>query len=627
MANWSSKQSRELYSVAHWGSGFFDVGDNGHVLVRPSADADGAAVDLAELAARMQAMGLTLPVMVRFSGILQQRLARMQQAFEAAMQAHDYNGRFTPVYPIKVNQQRRVVEDILGHDPVGLEAGSKPELLAVLSVSRQPGGIIICNGYKDSEYIRLALIGNALGHRVYLVIEKLSELEEVIRQSRSMGIAPLLGIRIRLASIAAGKWQNSGGDQSKFGLSAAAVIRLIARLRTEQMLDALQLLHFHMGSQVPNIHDLRKAMRECARFYAELVQLGAGISIVDAGGGLGVDYEGTRSRHFCSLNYSVEEYANVLVHSLAEICQQQALPCPEIFTESGRAITAHHAVLVCNVLEAETLPEPDALTAPAADAPGVIQDLWHNHTGLDSRSLAESHHEAERGRQEVMEMFNLGVLSLSQRAQAEEIYYATCRRISALMKAHRQGDAHIINELNEKLADKYFCNFSLFQSVPDAWAIDQIFPIMPLQRLDEAPTRRGVVVDITCDSDGRVKHYVVAEGIDNTLPLHEISDDTPYLLGFFMVGAYQEILGDMHNLFGDTDSVNVVMDEDGSYHLEELLHGDKVDYVLDYVHFDADELFALLEQKMQTSELPDAQQQAYLDELNEGIRGYTYLED
>jgi arginine decarboxylase len=626
MTDWTVQQARELYNVAHWSNGFFDIGEHGRVLVRPDGPA-GASVDLVALAEEMKAAGLTLPVLVRFTGILHRRLTVMQEAFRDAMASDGIEASYTPVYPIKVNQQRRVVEEIAAHDGVGLEAGSKPELLAVLAVSRQSGGVVICNGYKDREYVRLALIGRALGHRVYLVVEKVSELELILQQSRELGIAPLLGVRVRLASIGAGKWQNTGGDKSKFGLSAAEVLRVVEHLEQADLLDCLQLLHFHMGSQVPNIHDLRKAMRECTRYYAELRRSGVLLEIVDVGGGLGVDYEGTRSRSFCSMNYSVQEYATVIVHSLWEICQQEELPYPDLITESGRATTAHHAVLITNVMEVERLPDPQALQAPLGDDPLVIHDLWQNHQALDSRSLVEAYHEAERGRQESQEMFNLGVLSLEQRARAEQIYYASCRRISEFMKTRRPAGSEALLELRDRLADKYFCNFSLFQSLPDTWAINQIFPILPLQRLGEPPRQRGVIVDITCDSDGQVKQYVDAEGIDNTLPLHEVSAGESYLLGFFMVGAYQEILGDLHNLFGDTDSVNIIMDADGSHHLEEIIHGDKVEDVLGYVKFEASSLRERLERKITACELSGDRQALFLQEITEGLAGYTYLED
>lgn len=623
------KKAREVYNLAHWGNGYFDINDCGHVVVRPDPRGDHPGVDLYELSRRFSAHELTLPVLVRFSGILQHRIDELCSAFAAAREAEDYRGHYTAVYPIKVNQQRSVVDALITHGGprLGLEAGSKPELLAVLARSRE-GSVIVCNGYKDREYIRLALIGKQLGHRVHIVVEKLSELELVIQESRSVGVRPLIGARVRLASISAGKWQNTGGEKSKFGLSAVEMLQLVERLRAEDLLESLQMMHCHMGSQIANIRHIQAGMREAARYYAELRRLGAGVRCINVGGGLGVDYEGTRSRSFCSMNYTVREYANNIVHALHEVCRRHHLPHPDIITESGRALTAHHAVLIANVVDMEPAPGSEPPQAPAADEPQIIQDLWRNLRTLPDRSPLEAYHDAANWLSEVQSMFNLGVIDLRQRACAEQLYFATCWKVRARLQAGTRAHREALDELNEKLADKYFLNFSLFQSTPDHWAIEQVFPIMPLNRLDEPATRRGVLEDVTCDSDGRVDLYVDGEGIGSSLALHSPRDGEPYLLGIFLVGAYQEILGDMHNLFGDTDSVHVEFDANGGYRLEQAQRGDTVDSVLRYVNFDPNDLLKSYRGKISAATwLSAKERESYFSELSAGLTGYTYLED
>jgi arginine decarboxylase len=626
--SWSLKQARDTYNIAHWGNGYFDIGDNGHVLVRPDPRAT-ASVDLHALAREFESQGLTLPVLVRFSGILQHRVQELCGAFDAAMRREDYRGRYTAVYPIKVNQQKSVVDALLAHggERLGLEAGSKPELLAVLARSR-PDGIVVCNGYKDREFIRLALIGKQLGHRVYIVVEKLAELELVVAEARALGIAPLLGVRVRLASLGAGKWQNTGGEKSKFGLSAAEVLRVIERLREANLLESLQMMHFHMGSQIANIRHIQAGMKEAARYYAELRKLGAKVAVINVGGGLGVDYEGTRSRSFCSMNYSVQEYAHNIVRALWEICHERNLPHPDLVSESGRALTAHHAVLITNVLDVEHAPAGEMPAALAPDEPQIIQDLWAGLQSVATRPPLEVYHDAAHWLGEAQGMFNHGVLALKERARAESIYFATCREVRARLAPGAKAHRETLDELNEKLADKYFCNYSLFQSMPDHWAIDQIFPVLPLSRLNEEPTRRAVLQDITCDSDGRVDLYVDGEGVETSLPLHLPKDGEPYLLGIFMVGAYQEILGDMHNLFGDTDSVHVELLPDGSHRLTQARRGDTVDSVLRFVHFEPQELTDAYRAKVEAAAgLSEKQREDFLVELTGGLEGYTYLED
>ena len=625
--DWDIQQAREIYNIAHWSGGYFDVAENGHLMAQPKA-ALGPRVDMPELVQAIENAGLTLPVLVRFNGILQDRVDTLVGAFAQAMAEVDYQGAYTAVYPIKVNQQRSVVEEIVTHGAgrVGLEAGSKPELMAVLGLTPS-GGTIVCNGYKDREYIRLALIGRALGHRIYLVVEKRSELELILEEAEALGVEPLLGLRVRLASIGAGKWQNSGGEKSKFGLSATEILQVIERLKKTGHHDALKLLHFHLGSQIANIHDIQRGVKELARFYAELHKLGVAIDVVDVGGGLGVDYEGSRSRSFCSMNYSVGEYAHNVVNALWEVCSESDLPHPHIISESGRALTAHHAVLITQVIDTETVPESEPQTNLDDEAPQVLHNLAEALQGLAQRSPVEVYHDTVHCLSETQSMYAHGVLGLAERAQAEAYYFAICRRLRERLQPAIRAHREILDELNEKLADKYFCNFSLFQSLPDVWGIEQIFPIMPISRLDEVPTRRVVLEDITCDSDGRIDQYVDREGLESSLPLHVLRDGEPYLLAFFMVGAYQEILGDMHNLFGDTDSVNVIVDEQGQVQLQNADRGDTVDDLLRYVHFEPDSLRAAYREKIQQAALSREQRQQFLDVLEHGLEGYTYLEE
>ncbi|KAB7623983.1 biosynthetic arginine decarboxylase [Alkalilimnicola sp. S0819] len=625
MQDWDVSRARQTYNTVHWSGGYFDINTEGRVVARPRRAGEG--IDLYALTEALREQGVSLPVLVRFLDILHDRVDSLCAAFSEAMRSERYEGRYTAVYPIKVNQQRRVVEEILArnHGQVGLEAGSKPELMAVLGLI-PAGGTVICNGYKDREYVRLALLGQQLGYRVHIVVEKLSEIELVIREARALGVEPLLGLRLRLASIGAGKWQNTGGEKSKFGLTASQALTVVERLREAGMLESLQLLHFHLGSQIPNIRDIQRGMREAARSYAELRHLGVPIATVDVGGGLGVDYEGTRSRSYCSINYTLAEYASNVVYALREICQQQALPQPDIISESGRALTAHHAVLITNVIDYDRTADGADLQPPAADAPLILKDLWHGLREVAARSPVEAWHDAAHWLSEAQAMYTHGVLSLAQRAQAERIYQATCHAVRPRLDPHSRAHRELLDELNDKLADKLFCNFSLFQSMPDAWAIDQIFPILPLQRLDEAPTSRAVLQDLTCDSDGTIGGYVDRDGVESTLALPEYRPGEPYLLGMFMVGAYQEILGDMHNLFGDTDSVNVRLSGDG-YEISDVRRGDTVDAVLRYVHFDAEDLLVAYRERVAAAPLDEARKAECLRELEEGLRGYTYLED
>lgn len=602
---WTTEQSAQLYAINNWGDGYFSVNARGHVCVTPSADKR-IELDLVEIAQSLEDKQLSLPVLIRFTDILKDRVNRLNNAFQKACADNDYQGKYTPVYPIKVNQQRQVVEGILSADNIGLEAGSKPELLAIMALSK--GNVLVCNGYKDRAYIRQALIGLKMGLDLYLVIEKPLELEFIIEEAARLEVRPQLGVRVRLSSISAGKWQNSGGEKSKFGLHAHEALQLVERLKQVGLLDCLQLMHFHMGSQIANIHDIKIALKEAGQFYSELHRLGAPIKIVDAGGGLGVDYDGSRSRRESSINYSLDEYAQNIVRSFAEICATKQVAHPDIITESGRALTAHHAVLITNVTD--------------------IESVYSQHEQLQllpkSTNLVECYHDASFAIAEARAQFTQDKLNIDELAKAENAYAISCQQIKNQLNPSNQSEAAIQKELSEKLADKIFCNFSLFQSLPDIWGIDQIFPIMPIHRLDEQPTRRAVIQDLTCDSDGRIDQYIDGQNIEKTLPIHIIDSKKPYLIGFFMVGAYQEILGDMHNLFGDTHSINVQIDSDG-YHFYDLQEGEHVSELLDYVHISSDELMAAYRQKLAGSNLTVQQRQDYEQELLAGLKSYTYL--
>ncbi|MBB1486560.1 biosynthetic arginine decarboxylase [Oceanospirillum sediminis] len=635
MTDWSLDDAFRTYNIDHWGSDYFGVNPEGRVTVKPSPANPSASVDLMALCQTLQQQGLAMPVLVRFTDILHHRVNRLCAAFDRAMSEQNYQGGYTAVYPIKVNQQRRVVEEILNtsarsDNRVGLEAGSKPELLAVLAQTGKPDSVIVCNGYKDREYIRLALLGEKLGHKVFIVIEKMNELNLVLEESRKIGVTPRLGIRARLASIGKGNWQNTGGEKSKFGLSATQILQAVDQLKQAGALDCLQLLHFHLGSQIANIRDIQRGLKECGRFYHELCRLGAGICFVDVGGGLGIDYEGTRSRSICSINYSMEEYANNVVHAINDVCNNHDLPHPHLITESGRAITAHHAVLITDVIDIES-PDTSAPDSISPDEPAVIQELWRVfqlvRQGADERSLVESYHDVVQAMSEAQDMYTLDILSLHQRSLAERLYTATCAQLRGQLNTRNRAHREILDELNEKLADKLFANFSLFQSLPDVWGIDQIFPILPLSQLHQPPLRRGVIQDITCDSDGRIDLYVDGQGLETTLPLPAWPEGEQRLLGVFLTGAYQEILGDMHNLFGDTDSVDVTIDKQGQVQINQIIKGDTVSGVLEYVNFDPATLIENYRQKLESSSLSEDEQSQFMSELREGLAGYTYLEE
>jgi arginine decarboxylase len=617
----------QSYGIHRWGEGYFGISPQGHATVQPDPER-ATVIDLHRLAHEVRAAGLAWPVLVRFNAILHHRVRSLCRAFAGVAAELGYRGRYTAIYPIKVNQQRTVVEELLrgGGDCIGLEAGSKPELMAVLAHA-VPGGSIVCNGYKDREYIRLALLGRRLGHEVFIVIEKPSELDIVLAEAADLGIEPLLGVRVRLAAVASGKWQNSGGEKSKFGLSASQLLALVSRLREHDKLHWLQLLHSHIGSQIPNLRDIRRGIGEAARFYAELRRHGVPIRVVDVGGGLGVDYEGSGTRSYCSMNYSVEAYAREVVRALAHVCDADGLPQPGIFTESGRAMTAHHAVLITNVIGREPAETGDDPLRTVADDHEALHWLRAELAALDQRSPIEAFEEARHLFDEAHELFERGEMSLEQRAGAEQLFYAIAHRVRAELRPESRRHRDLLDRLNELLADRVFCNFSLFQSLPDVWAIEQIFPVMPLHRLDEPPQASAMLHDLTCDSDGCIQNYVDQDGVETTLAMHVPRAGEDYLLGIFLAGAYQEILGDMHNLFGDTDAVNVALDDQGGYRLSQPEKGDAVDELLRYVHFDPEEMLERYVRKLKAQGVGEALLDSYYRELKAGLQGYTYLED
>lgn len=625
MSAWTIQDARRTYSIAHWGEGYFDIDDQGRVAVRPRGP-EGVDIALPDAVDAALASGLKLPLLLRFSDILGHRLARLQGAFAQAMADLEYPGGYTAIYPIKVNQHLGVAGELAAHagEGFGLEAGSKPELMAVLALSR-PGGTIVCNGYKDREYIRLALIGRKLGLNTFIVIEKASELALVIEEARALGVKPGLGVRMRLASLGAGKWQNSGGDKAKFGLSPRQLLDLIAHLREADLIDCLQLLHFHMGSQISNVRDIANGMREAVRYFVEVSQMGCPIRFMDVGGGLGVDYEGTRSRGFCSINYGLHQYAATIVQPLAEACVEHGLTAPRVLTESGRALTAHHAVLVANVSEVEVAPQ-GSVPPPESDEPAVIRHLRDVHAALGERPSLELFQEAQHYQAEGLDLYALGQLDLRQRARLDDLFYAIAHAVRARLSYDEKSHRAVLDELAERLVDKYFVNFSVFESVPDVWAIDQVFPIMPIARLNEAPTRRGVIADLTCDSDGRIDEYVDDGDLDTSMALHPPRAGESYRLGFFMVGAYQDTLGDIHNLFGDTDAVNVRLDG-GEYRFERTRRGDTSDVMLDYVGYDLANLRARYAALVDAAALPGDEAAALSAALEAGLTGYTYLAD
>jgi len=626
---WTTAEAAELYDVASWGKGYFSVGKNGNLFVHPEKDAS-RSIDLKELVDNLQLRGISLPILIRFGEILKHRLGEMHQAFQNAIAEHSYKGSYCCVYPIKVNQQRQVVEEVFEYGRpynFGLEAGSKPELLAVLAIADNQTPII-CNGFKDDEYIEMVMLAKKIGRNIIPVVEKYTELDLILKHSQRVGVRPVIGLRVKLASRGSGRWKSSGGYRSKFGLTITEALRALDQLKSVHMEDCLELLHFHLGSQITNIRQIKGAVMEAARVFVELHRAGAGLRYMDVGGGLGIDYDGSQTDFESSVNYTLQEYANDVVYHIQSICDESEVPHPTIVSESGRAIAAYHSVLLFNVLGVTGFSDNDSLPEIPEDVEQPLIDLQETLRGLSNKNLLESFHDAQQALDSALNLFSLGYLPLQQRSWAESIYWLICLRIQKLAKELDYFPEEL-EGLDGLLSDTYFCNFSLFQSMPDSWAVKQLFPIMPIHRLEEEPRRHGILGDISCDSDGKVDQFIDRRDVKKTLPLHPFNGE-PYILGAFLVGAYQEILGDLHNLFGDTNAVHVGLDRDGQVVLEAVIQGDTVREVLDYVQFQSKTLVEqfrrAVEAAVRDGKITYEESGALLRFYEDGLNGYTYLE-
>ena len=630
MKKWTIEDSKELYNINGWGVSYFGINNKGDVYVSPCKN--NAQIDLREVMDELALRDVTPPVLLRFPDILDNRIEKTASCFQQAKEEYDYKGENFIIYPIKVNQIQPVVEEIISHGRkfnLGLEAGSKPELHAVIAVQCQSDSLIICNGYKDQAYIELALLAQKMGKRIFIVVEKLNELETIAKVAKKLNVKPNLGIRIKLASSGSGKWEESGGDASKFGLTSAELLQALDILKQKGMQECLRLIHFHIGSQITKIRRIQTALREAAQFYINLHKMGYDVEFVDCGGGLGVDYDGTRSSNSeSSVNYSSQEYVNDCIYTFVDAADKNGIRHPNIITESGRSLTAHHSVLVIDVLETASLPEmPEEFEAKANDHQ-LVKDLYEIWDNLNPRTMLEDWHDAEQIRDEALELFSHGIVDLKTRAEIERMYWSVAHEINALAKSMKHVPEELKN-LDKLLADKYFCNFSLFQSLPDSWAIDQLFPIMPIQRLNERPTRHATLQDITCDSDGKISNFVADGHIKHVLPIHALRKNENYHLGVFLIGAYQEILGDMHNLFGDTNAVHISV-KDGKYHIDQIIDGETVEEVLDYVQYNPKKLVRQLEtwvtKSVKEGKISLEEGKEFLGTYRSGLYGYTYLE-
>ena len=630
MKKWTIEDSKELYNINGWGVSYFGINNKGDVYVSPCKN--NAQIDLREVMDELALRDVTPPVLLRFPDILDNRIEKTASCFQQAKEEYDYKGENFIIYPIKVNQIQPVVEEIISHGRkfnLGLEAGSKPELHAVIAVQCQSDSLIICNGYKDQAYIELALLAQKMGKRIFIVVEKLNELETIAKVAKKLNVKPNLGIRIKLASSGSGKWEESGGDASKFGLTSAELLQALDILKQKGMQECLRLIHFHIGSQITKIRRIQTALREAAQFYINLHKMGYDVEFVDCGGGLGVDYDGTRSSNSeSSVNYSIQEYVNDCIYTFVDAADKNGIRHPNIITESGRSLTAHHSVLVIDVLETASLPEmPEEFEAKANDHQ-LVKDLYEIWDNLNPRTMLEDWHDAEQIRDEALELFSHGIVDLKTRAEIERMYWSVAHEINALAKSMKHVPEELKN-LDKLLADKYFCNFSLFQGLPDAWAIDQLCPIMPIQRLNERPTRHATLQDITCDSDGKISNFVADGHIKHVLPIHALRKNENYHLGVFLIGAYQEILGDMHNLFGDTNAVHISV-KDGKYHIDQIIDGETVEEVLDYVQYNPKKLVRQLEtwvtKSVKEGKISLEEGKEFLGTYRSGLYGYTYLE-
>ncbi len=630
MRKWRIEDSEELYNITGWGTSYFGINEKGHVIVTPRKD--GVEVDLKEVIDELSLRDMSAPVLLRFPDILDNRIEKTARCFQQAAEEYGYKAQNFIIYPIKVNQMRPVVEEIISHGKkfnLGLEAGSKPELHAVIALNTDNDSLIICNGYKDESYIELALLAQKMGKQIFLVVEKLNELKLIARMAKRLNVVPNIGIRIKLASSGSGKWEESGGDASKFGLTSSELLEALDFLEKKEMQDCLKLIHFHIGSQITKIRRIKTALREASQFYVQLHNMGFNIRFVDIGGGLGVDYDGTRSSNSeSSVNYSIQEYVNDSISTFVDVADKNNIPHPNIITESGRSLTAHHSVLVFEVLETASLPEMDDEWEVSPEDHELVQELYEIWDNLSPNRMLEAWHDAQQIREEALDLFSHGIVDLKTRAQIEKLYWSVTREINQLAGGLKHAPDEF-RKLSKLLADKYFCNFSLFQSLPDSWAIDQVFPIIPLQRLDERPDRTATLQDITCDSDGKIANFVSVRNMSNHLPVHSLKGKDPYYIGVFLVGAYQEILGDMHNLFGDTNAVHISVNDKG-YTIDQLIDGETVAEVLDYVQYNPKKLVRTLEtwvtKSVKEGVISVEEGKEFLSNYRSGLYGYTYLE-
>ncbi len=630
MRKWRIEDSAELYNISGWGRQYFSINDRGHICVTPRQGL--MPVDLREVMDELQLKDVTAPVLLRFPDILDNRVEKISNCFRHAAQEYGYKAQNFVIYPIKVNQMRPVVEEIVSHGKkfnIGLEAGSKPELHAVLATNIAENALIICNGYKDQNYVELAMLAHKMGRRIILVVEKLNELKLIHSVARRLKITPNIGIRIKLANSGSGKWEESGGDQSKFGLNSSELLQAIDYLEKYDIACWLKLIHFHIGSQITKIRRIKNALREAMQFYVQLSKMGFAIDYVDIGGGLGVDYDGTRSSHSeSSMNYSIQEYANDAIYSIVDACEKNSLPQPNIVTETGRSLTAHHSMLIFDVLETTSLPTWKDSEELNGDEHELVKELYMIWDRLNQQNLFESWHDALQIREEALDMFSLGIIDLRTRALTEKLFWEIAREVGNIGSQMKHPPEEL-RKISKMLPDKYFCNFSLFQSLPDSWAIDQVFPVVPIARLDEKPTRMATLQDMTCDSDGKISHFISPQGISTSLPVHPLRQGEPYYIGVFLVGAYQEILGDMHNLFGDTNAVHISCYKD-RWEIEQVIDGETVADVLDYVQFSPKKLVRNVEgwvtKAMKEGRITPEEGREFLSTYRSGLYGYTYLE-
>jgi arginine decarboxylase len=625
---WTIQDSAELYNIAGWGRDFFSINESGNVEVTPQGPGT-LKIDLKELVDDLQSRGLNLPILIRFSDVLRTRLEQLFGAFQQAIVENDYKGVYRGVYPIKVNQQRHVVEELMEDGKpfnLGIEAGSKPELLVALALQENPEALILCNGYKDRAFIETALLAQKLGRRVVITIDRMGELETILAAAAELDLRPVIGVRARLTTKGAGKWVESTGDRSKFGLTTAEIVATVDRLRDIGMLDCLQLLHFHIGSQITNIRAVKDALKESSRIFVELYRLGANMHYLDCGGGLGVDYDGSQTNFHSSVNYTLQEYAADIVSQVAEACNATGVPHPDLVTESGRALVAHHSVLVYNVLATNEILGGRMPEAPAKTDHQVLHQLWEAYSGVTRKNFQEAYHDVLQIKEDAITAFNLGVIDLNARAKAEQMFWATCEKLLKIVRDLEYVPDEL-EGLERQLSDTYYCNFSLFQSMPDHWAVKQLFPTIPIHRLNQQPLRRGIIADLTCDSDGKIDQFIDLRDVKGFLELHSLNGGE-YLIATFLVGAYQEILGDLHNLFGDTDAVHVKVDGD-DYTVEKVVKGDSVAEVLSYVQYDKGDLIARVRRSVEAAlrekRITMAESGRFMKRYEEALGGYTYL--